>query len=133
MVDHRSRFGITSSTTKKKRKTKKKLRRIYIVRRTVAIIILLTIIGGCAVLIFSSSQPDVTSECNPLEIEIAAEKGRLAGKDVAATAKGTMAREAAILRIRAKEREISEAGFPTAAMAFAAAAEDVMRKNDVLK
>ncbi|MCH5220844.1 MAG: hypothetical protein J1F05_00725 [Muribaculaceae bacterium] len=84
------------------------------------------------VLIRSVSANDVR-QCNEAEMAAAAESGKTAGEKVLETAPGSMQREEAIFEIRARETEIRAAGFPTAADAFAAAAEEVMRKGGVIE
>ena len=132
MAAHRRKTSRILSTKSKKR-GKKKNRRKYIIRRTVAVIILLALLAAGLAMLVRVAEPETVPECTPFEIEAAAEKGREAGESVATTAAGTMAREAAILEVRNRERAIREAGFPSAADAFAAAAEDAMRKNGVLQ
>lgn len=74
-------------------------------------------------------ESDSTSE----EIAAAVVAGTEAGDAVAATQPNSMERERAVLAIRARESQLRNAGFPTAAESYAGAAEKAMKKAGVLK
>ncbi len=71
-------------------------------------------------------------DSNPAEVRAAAAAGEREGARVVHYPAGSMARENAILEIRARESEIRSAGFGAAADAFAGAAESRMRADGVL-
>ena len=73
----------------------------------------------------------VEAGCNQAELAAAAKAGHDAGVAVANTRENTMAREKAILDIRARETAIRRAGFEAAADTFAAAAQTALHEVGV--
>lgn len=69
---------------------------------------------------------------NQAELLAARESGRRAAEAVAQTQPGSMAREKAILDIRAREYRIRTAGFDAAADAFATAAEEQLKADHII-
>lgn len=78
------------------------------------------------------SAAQAVPECNPAELAAARRSGDAAAAAVAVTRPGSMERQYAIMAIRARETEIRSAGFPSAADAFAAAAEQRLTSDGVL-
>lgn len=67
------------------------------------------------------------------EITVAAAAGTEAGNAVVALKSNSMARERAVLAIRARESQLRNAGFTSAADAYADAAEKVMKDAGLLE
>ena len=98
---------------------------------------LIWLAAACAMALMFVCMPKpgefAASECNPTELHLAAESGRKAAAAVSATTEpGSMARENAILNIRARETKLRRAGFPTAADSFAVAAERQLKRDKVI-
>lgn len=70
----------------------------------------------------SAGAPDA----NEAELRVATAAGRDAAEKALEFPEGTMEREGAIIRIRARETAIRDAGFPSCADSFAVAAERVL-------
>lgn len=83
---------------------------------------LVTIIASCALLAACSHS---TASKSPNE-QLAADQGRFAAMEVLKHKSGTMARERAILNIRATEEKILHTGDTAAARAYIGAAKEVL-------
>lgn len=82
-----------------------------------------------AILIFSFiflSCSDGAPDANEAELRAASAAGREAAEKALEFPEGSMQREGAIIRIRARETAIRDAGFPSCADSFAVAAERVL-------
>lgn len=69
---------------------------------------------------------DGAPDANEAELRAAAEAGRRAAAEALEFPEGSMQREGAIIRIRARETELRDAGFPSCADSFAVAAGRVL-------
>lgn len=102
-------------------------------RRTMALSILAAIVTA-VILFCKAPEPPLPdqSDSTPEEIELAKKSGRDAGLAISRTEEGSMAREEAILAIRARESAIRDAGFTMAADSFAAAAAAAMVEKGII-
>ena len=76
---------------------------------------------------------DSGHDCTTDEIELAQQCGEEDAMKVVKIPVSEMAHEEAILQIRAKEQELRNAGFSSAADAYADAAEHTLQKEGLLK
>ena len=84
--------------------------------KTVSFLILLLLAMSCG----------SRDRLHDVNVEAAADAGRMAAEKVLAYPEGSTEREGAIIGLRAKETEIRQAGFSEAADSFAAAAGRVL-------
>lgn len=75
---------------------------------------------------------DDARDCTDDEIALATQSGRDAASKVVQLPAGSMQREGAILHLRARETELIEAGYPSAAEAFAAGAEEILVQAGII-
>lgn len=112
---------------RRRRPSSRQLKKRALYRRIISFSILGILIILGAMLIFQPSQePDSTPDSTPAEIALAAERGRQMAEEALAMPEGSMARQEAILDIRARETSLRLDGYPTAADALAAAADSVL-------
>lgn len=92
------------------------------------------LLAAVAVCVWLFCGRDSRPECdtNTAGLRAAAEAGEQAAAAVALTADGSMARENAVIAIRARETAIRDAGFPTAADTFVASAHRRLLADGVL-
>lgn len=96
----------------------------------IGIIAAIMLIGAALFLLPAEGhEADSTSE----EIAAAEAAGTEAGHAVASTPPNSMERERAVLEIRARESQLRNAGFPSAANSYAGAAEKAMKDAGVLE
>lgn len=102
-------------------------------RRTMALSILAAIVTA-VILFCKAPEPPIPdqSDSTPEEIALAKQSGRDAGLAISRTEEGSMAREEAILAIRARESAIRDAGFTMAADSFAAGAAAAMVEKGII-
>ena len=121
-----------SSQRPRRRRSVRKTRRssaLTLLRPLVILLLGVAVVAGALYVFWPDSVDGADS--TPEEIEAAAYAGARAGAAVSSTVDGTMAREGAILEIRARETAIRRAGFTMAADTFAASAQAAMERAGV--
>lgn len=76
--------------------------------------------------------PRTDDGCTPADIRAAAAAGERDAAAAAAVAEATYGRDSAVMDIRARETRIREAGFGSAADAYAGAAARVLAENGII-
>ena len=77
-------------------------------------------------LIIGRTSAEEARDSSDADIAAASARGREDALQAASMPAGSMQREGAILEIRARETSIRDAGFPTAADSYAAAADSIL-------
>ncbi|MDE6854420.1 MAG: hypothetical protein K2J38_05125 [Muribaculaceae bacterium] len=104
---------------------RKARRRPSLIRRLSGPLTIIAAIALAVAIVTAVTRHDDRTEISP-SLTAAALAGRQAAQSVAGTPAGSMARESAILEIRARETDIRRSGFEAEADTFAAEAAKIL-------
>lgn len=122
----------SSQRPRRRRGLRQARHRAAVRRRLFKCLLFLAAVGLTVWFFCRQNSRRVPSDTNAAGLQAATRAGEEAASAVSAMPLGSMARENAVLDIRARETAIREAGFPTAADTFAASAHRRLVSDGIL-